>query len=354
MIYLIGGLLLGLIPGIHPNLIINFPFSRTAMFQIIFASLFSGIVPALLFVPTPESSPSMLPGQKMMRKGRMGEAVMEYALGALLGTLLFVIFSFFYPQLSSFIFNLRKFTFFFLILFLIPSFIRERRKWEAIFVFLISGIYGALILSSVNSERFLLAHFSGMFGLTGILLTEELPQQSGERKLPRIEPLSALYGTVGGLLISLFPGLTPAQVASFLFYLFGAPSSQLVANGSLTSSSFLFSFLSLYYLGKGRMAAVEKIALLPGSLLLPAFASFSLLFLLLPAVVRMSALALKARRLVLLFVLAVVLFYSRFEAIFLLPSFLLGLLPYRLRTGRVHLMGSLALPTLLYYFGKLK
>jgi TctA family transporter len=351
LIWLLIGVVLGALPGFHPNLALNLPLASGELFQLVLGSIFASAIPAMLMVPTGEMAPVLLPGQAAARKGKIQEAIGRFAGGALLGAMLFFVCYPLYQYVPLVKDALGRLTLPFLVFTTAATVTRSRKPGTALLIFLVSGIYGALILNSgIDSNAVLGAHFSAMFGLAGLFLSKELPEQKVSRPRVVLEFPAAVVGFLGGLLISLFPAITPAQVYAITLLIFGAGARGLSAAGSLASSSFLLSFLSLAYLGKGRMATVEVIRYFSFADLVPyALLAYSAVVLLSRPLVSLVNRAGHLRELMMLAVLASIAVFYVEAAPVALFSFFLGLVPHRLGTERVHLMGSLILPTMLWY-----
>lgn len=343
--------MLGALPGFHPNLAINFSLGSTELLQVVFGSIFSSIIPALLMVPQGEMGAILLLGQEEVKKGKMQESIEKFAGGAIMGAMLFLIS---YPAYRYILLVkgiLGKLILPFLIFTSSATLLRSKKPGTATLVFLLSGIYGYIILNSgIDSNIVLGAHFTAMFGLAGLMMSSRIPTQTIRRPRVILDFPAAVIGFLGGLLISLFPAVTPAQVYTVLLLLFGQGAKGLSAAGSLASSSFLLSFQSLTYLGKGRMATVETIRHFAfGDVLAYAALAYGLILITSKSLVHLVNRIRDIRGLMMIAVLlSVTVFYKEALPIALF-SLLLGLIPYKLGTERVHLMGSLIVPTMLWY-----
>ncbi len=345
------GLILGSFPGFHPNIILNLFSEKTQLFGLVFGSLFTSIIPGILMVPTSEMTPLLLPSQCAVQKGKMQEAIMSFVGGALLGCFLFLLT---FPLYSFFIhFNsfLKRATLPFLIFTISLTISKSKNSLKALLFFLISGVYGIFMFSSgIDSNSLLGAHFTAMFGLVGLLVSEKIPIQKVTEAKINLNFPQAFTGFIGGLLISLFPAITPAQVYVILILFFGASSKGLAAAGALTLSSFLFSFQSLIFFGKGRMATVEKIgAFNPDLIAIYALFSFFMIFLFSRYFVKFVNQISKFREVSLIFILSCLIFFYPKALHFAVFSLILGLIANKYEVERVHLMGSLLLPTILWY-----
>ncbi|MBR9680037.1 MAG: hypothetical protein GOU99_03240 [Candidatus Altiarchaeota archaeon] len=355
VLYLLAGLLLGLVPGLHENLVSLLSLKSGQLFQLVIAFQFSQIIPSLLSAPKSDLAPTLLPGQKMVEQGQLFKAVYEFCVGSIIAVFLFIITAPLYPSILGLLGLVRKWIWLALIIFAGLPILREKSKLRAMIVFLVSGVYGYFILNSgLPVDKVLMAHFSSCFGIAGLVMvwnTEIKPQKARiELGFNWTQLSSALIGFLGGLFISLFPAISPSEAAAVLLVLFGRPSNQMSSVGALSMSAFLMSFLSLYYVGKGRMASVENIVSLPIVNLIP-YALFSAALTLVLARYS-SALFQKIKRpwpAMMAIILGITVLYSGSVSFLIISSLALGLLPYKLGVSRVHIMGSIMMPTILYY-----
>lgn len=351
MIWLVAGVLLGALPGFHPNLALDLSLARGDLFALVFGSLFSSVIPAMLMVPTGEMAPVLLPGQEAVREGRMQSAVGEFAGGALLGALLCFLAYPAYRHVSLVRTALGRLTLPFLVFTATATLLRSRRPGRAALVFLLSGLYGLLVLGSgLDPDQLLGAHFSAMFGVAGLLTSSPVPRQESGRAEVKLDLPAASVGFLGGLLISLFPAITPAQAYAVMLLAFGASARGLAAAGSLATSSFLLSFQSLLFLGKGRMAPVEVLGWVDAGEVVPlALLAYALVLVASGPLAELAGGIPRLHELMLLAVLASIAVFYRQALPVAAVSLLWGLVPGRLGIERVHLMGSLIVPTMLWY-----
>jgi TctA family transporter len=351
LISLILGALLGAVPGFHSNLLITLGIESSWLFPVAFGALFSSIIPSLLFAPSGEMFPLLLSVQQAAGEGKLQQAVLNYIGGALLGVCVFVLLSPFYGLLTYVQAPLKTAVPFVLVFLIGLSLVRSKRPFLSTLIFLASGIYGIVILNlPVETEKILGAHFGAMFGLAGVLKSKPAPPQDVKLPRPSFDFAGSLAGAFGGLMISLFPALTPAHAFSAVAILFGAASRSIFTAGSLASTSFLFSILSLRFFGKGRMAIVDAIgAVSLGPVLLYAVFCYLLVFLLSPFLVGLINRTKNLKALSASVLIAVILIFYGSTGFVPFFSLALGLVPYYTKTERVHLMGSLLLPTLIFY-----
>ncbi len=269
------GVLAGLFPGFHTNLIAVIIASLNL--DVWFASVFlvavavsRSVIDAVptVFLGASDDVMALLPGHRLLKKGCGIEAVKFCVLGSILGVIVGVLlipfFIVIFPLLFSFI---RPWLFWLLLVMVIILFARD--SWWAIIVFLLAGLLGILSLSSVREPLFPL--LSGLFGASGLLFSlfsnVEIPPQVETdvirmRKLPMF--LSVLAGVLAGSIVTLFPGLGPSQAAALAQVKKMKSLRYLVLVGALGTVDVLISLVTFFVLGKARNGAVVVIEQLLG------------------------------------------------------------------------------------------
>lgn len=290
VIGILAGIITGLIPGVHINLISVLLISISGMLLrytsplvlcvfIISMSIthtFLDSIPSI-FLGAPDSDQVMavLPGHKLLLEGKGFEAVKLTTIGSLLcllaGLCLVPLLIYVVPWIYEMI---KNYVGYILIGFVGFMLLRERKIW-GIIVFLISGILGWIVLNFPNLDNALFPMLSGLFGVSGLLLSlgeNELPFQdiTNDIVLKGKDYFSSISGaTISGWLTSMFPGLGSAQAAVLCGVFLKIESySYLVLVGGINTVNFLLSLVTLYTLGKARNGAViavtqiiEKISL---------------------------------------------------------------------------------------------
>ena len=288
MISLLGlltGIVAGLFPGIHTNLIaiIVAGFHADVWLSSVFlvaAAVSRSIIDAVptVFLGASEDVMALLPGHKLLRKGFGIEAVKFCVLGSILGVvggiMLIPIFIEIFPLIFSLI---RPVLFWILLLFIIILLLRD--SWWSFAIFVLSGILGVLALSSVREPLFPL--LSGLFGASGLLFSifkkADIPVQFDTdmlkmRKLPLF--FSALTGILAGSIVTLFPGLGPSQAAALAQIKRVKSIRYLVLTGALGTVDVIISLVTFFVLGKSRNGAVVIIEQLLGTISASALYTF--------------------------------------------------------------------------------
>ncbi len=382
------GVIAGLIPGVHINLIASLMLAGSAFLLQHFADAefavfvvamgvthaFVELVPAI-FLGAPDDSTAlvMMPGHKMLHEGLGYDAVrfaVIGALGCLLVTLTLIpALLWAFPLMFEFLRPIIGWALLALVIILITK--EKHGWWKALLVFSLAGILGWTVLQNLTIEQPLLPLLSGLFGASSLSLAiferAEIPVQIGSfERLKFLDGMRGIIGgVIGGTLVTLFPGLGPGHAGSLATTLFKPTShSYLVLTGGLHAADFLASLATLVALGKARngaLAALEEIVritakdiwLFGATALLAGIIAFGLALLSAKAfselVERVNYPALCAS--VLLFLIILVVLLSGWKGLLVLAaSTLVGFLAPWLKVSRAHAMGCLLLPTILYYW----
>ena len=329
-----------------------------------------------VFLGAPESDTalSVLPGHRLLLKGRGFEAVMLTVLGSLGSLILAIVLvpivlplvSIGYPLIKSYIGFVLIFVSFFLVF-------REKssRLW-ALILFLLSGCLGIGVLNISVLKNPLFPLLSGLFGTSMLILSVKdkvrIPkQESGGIDLKVKTCLKALSASIlAGSVCSFLPGLGPAQAA-----IIGSQFTKnlgdkgfLVLVGGLNTVNMILSFVALHVLDKcrnGAIIAVSKIVesfslnhlvlFLGCALVVAGIATFlavilSKCFSCIIVKVSYTILCLAIILLITILVFALCGFLGLF---ILVVSTFVGMIPALKGVGRNHMMGVLILPVILYF-----
>ena len=380
------GTFAGLLPGLHPNTIseilssFNYSDPLFLAVAIIVSAAVNNMVallPAIfLFIPDSDSVLSILPAQKLVLKGKGKIAVLVCASAAAL-TLFFLIFilpvsylilPFLYSLIKPFIaFILILASIFFI-------FIEERKnRMKSLFVFILSGFFGVLLLLSnlsslVDNPLFIV--FIGFFALSSIFLSlgrkSLIPhQEQKEYKLEfgRMFIFIVFSSTIIGALADLIPAInSPAQLATFISPITNTPITFLAATTSITVSHYANSIVAFERIGKARtgtLVNVEELVKdvdLNKTLLFVVFyfigTAIGIFLLLLFSNYVIDIINNIDQKMINLFILffllaTIILSSGLFGFILCLISTAIGLLPPLLGVRRTHLMAFLIIPSIL-------
>ncbi len=404
------GIITGLVPGFHINtmaLIVVSIFSNgivdgiyLAVFIIanLITHTFLDFIPST-FIGAPDESTalSVLPAHRMLLSGSGYDAVVLATWGSLIAVLIsistFLIFQILLVELNLYsvlkwAIPLILFTIILSVLYL-ESEKSLRHTVMAAGVFLLSGIFGYAVLSfSANGNfypfpylktTFLFPVFTGMFGLSTLWLsrTVRIPPQkiSKNVNLNRKYVRASLAGTFSGALVGFLPGVTSgiAAVLSRMFFRDENEKSFICAMGSVNTANALYNMLALFIILRPRSEAIDVIsqqifvtewgnALSPPSQILlfilvalvaAVFSYFITLKVAAKAACMIPRMGDKYGKLsvkIMIFLCFLIFIFTGFYGlIFAAIAFFIGLLPPKLGIMRVHLMGVIIFPVLIYY-----
>jgi putative membrane protein len=383
LIGVLAGTFTGLFPGIHINTVgaVLVGLSVTAfslinpIYLIVFiASMaithtFVDFIPSIfLGCPDTDTQLSVLPGHEMLKEGKGYEAVMLTAKGGIWAVFIFAILSFPLSFLISGIYD--KIHSVMIWILLATSFLliyTEKKKFTALFVFLLSGLLGLCVLN-VNAKEPLLPLLTGLFGSSMLIISIKNKIQIPGQEItePKIRILKPLIGAIAASpLCGFLPGLGSGQAAvlgntisktdrkGFLF-LVGATNILVMG----------LSFVSLYAISKTRTGAAAAIQQIIGTL------SWKVLIILLLSVLLSGIISFFLTRILtkffsqkvnrinysllsiitLVFLVILVFVFCGFLGILILvASTLTGIYCNTLKIKKTHMMGCLLIPTILYY-----
>jgi putative membrane protein len=381
------GVIAGLVPGVHINLIASvllaggawlqgwFSDTELAIFVIAMGMTHAmvEVVPSV-FLGAPDDSTAliMLPGHRMLHQGLGYDAVRFATIGALgclvLTLLLIPVLLWAFPLLSR---ALRPVLGSLLLALVIILIAREGQDWwKAGLVFSTSGLLGWLVLQHWTIEQPLLPLLSGLFGASSLILAlaenVEIPTQIGRfERLDKREGTKGIFGgLLGGTLVTLFPGLGPGHAGTVATALLKTEShAYLVLMGGLHTADFLSSIVTLVALGKARngaLAALQDIVTVTSADLWLLGGVALLAGVLAAGIALLSAQGFSAliehvnypllSGCILAFLVGLVALLSRWPGlvVFVVSAFI-GLLAPWLKVSRAHAMGCLLVPTLTYY-----
>ncbi len=380
---ILSGTLTGLIPGIHINLIGVFLISLSAslfasvnpIYIIVFiASMaithtFVDFIPSIfLGCPDTDTELSVLPGHELLKKGHGYQAVVLTCYGSLAAIFILMVISFPSILIISKIYDtIIKLIPYLLIAILFLLIYLEKKKFTALFVLLLTGLLGWIILN-LELNQPLLPLLTGLFGSSLLIMSIknkiQIPKQKIEK--PKTKLFKPLLGAViASPLCSFLPGLGSGQAA-----IIGNTISQtnkkgfLVLLGATNTLVMGFSFISLYVISKTRTGAAVAIQEILGVL------SWKILILILTATLisgiisffitifltnffsqkieKVNYTLLSSITLTLL-VIIVFLISGFLGLAVLIISTLTGIYCIALKVKRTNMMGCLLIPTIILY-----
>jgi putative membrane protein len=381
----------GLFPGIHINLVAAILLSISPILLAIFppialvvfivslttTHIFVDFIPSIVLgAPNEDNFLSVLPGHKLLLEGNGHSAILISIYGALTGILVLYfftpIFIIFLPSVYPYF---ERIMWIILILssgYLIYS--EKNKKLLATVVFLLAGFLGIASLN-LNLKEPLLPLLTGLFGGSSLIISikekTKIPIQNiSNTNDAQLSKNSFFKTTFSSIIASPLPAFLP-----------GMGSSQAALIGSqiqekITEKEFLFligiigtvvtglSFITFYSIEKARTGSAVAISKLIPNL------SFSELLIIITSLTISSLLAFivtlnlskiilkKINKInysnlsffILLILISIVLFFSSFLGflVFITGTFL-GVFCILSNIKRIHLMGCLLVPTILFY-----
>lgn len=388
---ILAGTLTGLIPGVHINIVAasllglsSFLLSHLSPLTLVafivamaICHTFVDFIPSIfLGAPDEDTGLAILPGHEMMIKGKAQEAVILTLYGSLAAIILTLLlapaFIYLLPRVYSSIQAIIPFILIIASCFLF-YFEKKSRIW-AIIIFLLAGFLGAASLN-LNIKEPLLPLLTGLFGasslITSIIKKQKIPKQKiKELKNIKIKKKSLIKSLLASLiaspLVSFLPGLGSGQAAAIGSEVTGELDKRefLVLLGSINTMVMGLSFIALYSIQKSRTGATIAIShllqeftkkylfIILAIILIVGMISF-FLTIYLTRIFSKKITKIRYNKLsicVLIFIAIISFIFSSWLGIlvFIVSSFL-GLTCIILGIKRIHLMGCLLIPTILFY-----
>ena len=385
----LAGIITGLTPGVHINLVALLVLSFSAFLLEITPPLIISIfiismavthtfldtIPAVfLGAPEADTALSILPGHKLLLEGKGYHAIILTLIGSLFSIILAVIFAPLIEQVVNKIYPfLSKIIGYILVaasIFLISK--EGKSRFWALIIFLLAGILGIGTLNMPGLKNPLFPLLSGMFGISALLISlsqkVKIPKQIISDLKIKKKTIAQAVGSsfVAGGLCSFLPGLGPAQAAILGSQLTKKMESEgfLILVGGLNTINMVLSFIALYVIDKARNGAIVTVSkimetftrtdlylFLGVTLVVAGIATFltiniAKIFAKMMSKVNYPAICLFIIGLI--FTLTIVL-SGTIGILILVVSTFLGIVPPLLGVGRNHLMGCLLLPVILYF-----
>lgn len=417
------GTITGLVPGFHPN---NVAFILLSITPVIVAkqTLLHALLPldmilvlvaatiiaasvahtflnlilaAFIGAPEGETALVLLPAHRLLLEGRAYEAAVLSAIGsfgAVIFSFLFIIPFYLIFAVFHFYELLRGLMLYLLIgisalLILTESFDERMEAYQAVllssFVFILSGLFGYVILNMPMQAPFFLHStvlfpaLTGLFGLSNILFsllyTPKIPEQRIEE--PVLEKggimKSVISGSVFGTLVSFLPGITSAHatVMAMLARRNREPGQVIMTLSAVETANVFFCLGTLFLIERARSGATIAISRLlevqPWEQFVPPSA---LIYLLIAALIASSFsffitkyvgkhfalhfLRIPYRRMLcgiaIFLVVLVLLFNGALGLMVLLVGTCIGLIPIYFGVRRSNCMGVLLLPIIVVFW----
>jgi len=387
---ILAGTITGLIPGIHINLIaiilLGFSASLLKIISpltlIIFITAmaithtFVDFIPSIfLGAPDEDSVLSVLPGHKLLLKGHAYIGIILTLYGSVTALIIILIFTpiFIYllPIIYPYILRIMP-----IILILVSGYLifseKKRRTW-ALTIFLLAGFLGIATLNLPVKEP-LLPLLTGLFGASNLIVSIKQKTKIPKQKIFKLKQIklrkksfakSILASIIAAPFTAFLPGLGASQAAvigsevtelnqkEFLFLL-----------GAINTIVMGLSFITLYTINKTRTGAVVAISkLFPELSLINLF--YIITTIIIAGIISFFITILIARQIakhihkihyskLSLAILLILIFFTIYFTgiigfLIFIISTSLGISTILLGIRRMHLMGALLVPTILFY-----
>ncbi len=267
------GILFGLIPGLHPNMVILLvpliaqiniaPLPLIAfVVSLGVSNTFLDFIPSMLLGAAEAGKElAVLPSHKMLLAGSGYDAIKLAVVGGL-GSIIFVAVSL--PAIIFAIPNVynasRPFTYallVFIILIMVLSENTTKARLSAAVCFVLAGMIGITSASlPIDRNLVLFPILSGLFGVSMLVLSSnqkiKLPKRRKEIRVSgRLQRRSITFGSLGGIISGLLPGVGSSEIAS-LASIDKNEKSFIMTLGAITISNTLLSIMALWLIQKSR------------------------------------------------------------------------------------------------------
>src|SRR3989338_3603903 len=278
------GVLTGLTPGLHINLVALILLSISPVLLgytnviavasfIIAMSIthtFTDFISATyLGAPSDDTALAVMPAHRLLLQGMGHEAIRLATIGSLLCLILTIMAAPLLIFIVPFIFSsLKDYVGWILLAVIVFMILREEnidKKFWSFVVVMLSGILGLIVFGIPNLKDPLLPMLSGLFGVSVLLLSLSqkavLPAQRATEmvKVKAKDTAKAISsGVFSGSLVSIFPGLGPAQAAviSGQFFKRTDTNSYLILVGGINTVSMILSLITLFPIKKAKNGSI--------------------------------------------------------------------------------------------------
>ena len=387
---IIAGTITGLLPGIHINLVSVLLISLVSYFSVTdpitlavfvvsmaIAHTFLDFIPSIyLGAPEEDTFLAVLPGHQLLKEGNGHEAVVLTLHGSLLALAAILIFTPIFILLLPAIENKVQTVIPFVLLFITAYIVLredQNKILSAIIVFLLSGFLGFAALNLPIKEP-LLPLLTGLFGSSALIISLKDKISISKQKIKALAEIKLsgkeLKNSILGCLIisplcSFLPALGSGYAALISSEIFAhSKKAFLFSVGMLNTIIMGLSFVVVYSISKSRTGAaaavrdllqsitLQDLTLIIISLVIAGTVSYVLgikiskIFAKNITKISYGKISLAA----IIFLAAIVVIFSNFLGVIVfITSTLLGIFAIQSGIKRIHLMGCLLLPTIIYY-----
>ncbi len=382
------GIVAGLIPGLHPNTILISMLSFiqifegyhlyctiTLMVSMAVSNTIVNFIPSIFVgAPDPSTCLSVLPGHRFLIRGEGYNALHLTVVGGVSVMILTVLAFPFLLWFINIVYNtVHSYIHWLLLAVLISLLAQERgtKKLHALMFFMISGMLGFMLMSTLPSQQVLFPSLTGLFGLSIIITSMThavvLPKQKERRVKKQRFIKGSITGWVAGMLVGILPGIGSAQAGVLAnSVLRGKESDFLIALGGINTANIMFTFIALHVISKTRSGAAVVLSEIAGNIGLTDLYFITAVALLSCFLSSLITLWMGKRALtflrnisyknlnitVLLIIIALLLLFSgTYGLLIALICTVIGISCASMGIKRMYLMGFLMLPTILYFSG---
>jgi putative membrane protein len=334
---------------------------------------FLDFIPSLVFgIPDPDTALSVLPAHRLLINGEAKKAILLSGYGSYFGMIFAIIISplVFFGIKYSYDY-VKKFVPYLLILVLLIVIISEKsfnnKFWAFLITVFASGL-GIFVLNSDVAIEPLLALFTGLFGISGIMysLGEKNSKISVQKddvdvKIDKNFCKAIVTGGLSSSVCSVSPGMGNAQAASISSIFFKKITSEtfLVVTSAINTINFIVSIITFSTINKARNGSIIVISQLVenfnfGQIILAFIIIFITSTIALFLMIKIGKIALKFASKIdlkklnialLVFLFLMVIIISGFYGLLIcLCACSLGILVLNIGVRRIHLMSSLTVP----------
>ena len=384
------GTLTGLFPGLHVNLVSVFLLSISPTLLKITSPIslavfivsmsithsFLDFIPSIfLGAPDEDSFLSILPGHELLQQGKGYEAFVLTLFGSLTALpiiLIFIpIFIFFLPPVYNFLQLMIPFLLIFISLYLI---FREDNFISSLIIFLLAGFLG-LATFQLPIKDPLLPLLTGLFGSSTLIVSLKTSSEKLTKQfIPKLKNIvltkkqfikSSMSAAMAAPLCSFLPGIGSGHAAVIASELTEQDSrSFLFLNGAITTIVTALTFITLYAINKTRSGTAVAVKEILKSLSLNHLIVIIITIILSSLIafiigIKLSKLVAKninkinygTLSIITLIILLIVniLFSNLLGLLVLIIATSLGIFTILSDSRRINLMGSLLIPTILFY-----
>src|SRR3989338_826353 len=284
------GIITGITPGIHVNLVAVIVVSIAPMLLQYTSAVVLGVfiitlaiihtfldaIPSIyLGAPDAGQELNVLPGHRLLLKGEGHNAILYTIVGSLgslgLGFLLFPLFVYGMEKMQPLVGAIVGYVLMGLVGYMI---VREKKKWlYCATAFLLSGVLGLLVFTIPTLHQPLFPLLSGLFGFSLLIMSlsenTKIPAQDTTKKMTlssKNMAKSVAAGTGMGFIAAFLPGFGSSQAAIIATEFVGDIGDEgfLSLVSGLNTANMLLSIAAVYAIEKARNGAIVAINQLIG------------------------------------------------------------------------------------------